>query len=220
MLELDSVILEFGDRRILHDVYLKSEKGKVTGLLGRNGTGKSCIFKILFGDLIASSQSVRINGNALITTSREPSEIRYLPQHSFIPSSLSIKSVLSDFEVSFSNLVHHFPEFQEHYQSKLINLSSGQRRIIEIFIILTSETAFCILDEPFSQIMPLHVNTIKNIITQEKQHKGIILSDHLYQHIIDLCDSIYVINNGKTHLTKSIEDIETLGYARLNIDHQ
>ena len=46
-LEVDSVILDFGSRRILQDVYLKSETGKITGLLGGNGSGKSCLMKII-----------------------------------------------------------------------------------------------------------------------------------------------------------------------------
>jgi ABC-type lipopolysaccharide export system ATPase subunit len=215
LLEIDSVILEFGSRRILQDVYLKSETGKITGLLGRNGTGKSCIFKILFGELISSSQSVRINGNSLIASRRPPQKIRYLPQNSFIPTSLTLKRVLCDFELDFLDMINHFPEFKKHYKSKLINLSSGQRRIIEIFVIVRSQTEFCILDEPFSQVMPLHIETIKKIIEREKTKKGIIITDHMYKHIIELSDDLYVINNGKVYLTKSDRDIETLGYARI-----
>jgi ABC-type sugar transport system ATPase subunit len=49
ILEVDSILLEFDLKRVLQDVYLKSETGKVTGLLGRNGSGKSCLMKILFG---------------------------------------------------------------------------------------------------------------------------------------------------------------------------
>ncbi len=213
LLEIDSVILEFGSRRILQDVYLKSETGKITGLLGRNGTGKSCIFKILFGELMSTSQSVRINGNSLITTKRQPKKIRCLPQSNFIPNYLTIKRALSDFDVDFSDLVMHFPEFKKDYKTKLINLSSGQRRIIEIFVIVTSQTDFCMLDEPFSQIMPLHVETIKSIIEREKINKGIIITDHMYKHITELSDDLYVINNGKTYLTKSDRDLETLGYV-------
>ena len=67
------------------------------------------------------------------------------------------------------------------------------------------------LDEPFSQVMPVHVDTIKKLILREKKNKGIIITDHLYKHIIEICDNLYVINNGKTYLTKSIQDLETLG---------
>lgn len=216
LLEIDSVILEFGIKRVLQDVYLKSETGKITGLLGRNGTGKSCIFKIIFGELQANSQSVRINGKSFISYRRSPDEMRYLPQNSFVPKWLKVSRVMRDFEINFSDLISYFPEFKKHYRSKLNQLSSGQRRILEIFIIVASQTQFCLLDEPFSHVMPLHVKTIMQIIQREKMNKGIIITDHMFHHILDLCDDLYVINNGKTHLTRSISDIETLGYARLN----
>ena len=68
------------------------------------------------------------------------------------------------------------------------------------------------LDEPFSQVMPKHVNPIKSLINNEKNNKGIIITDHLYEHIIDICDDIYVIANGKTYLTKDRSDLIQLGY--------
>ena len=216
ILEVDSVLLEFDSKRILQNVYLKSETDKVTGLLGRNGTGKSCLMKILFGEIIPRDKSIRINGNAILGSNRTPKDLRYLPQKRFIPSSLTVKRIFNDFKLDFEDLIDNFPELEKFYKSKLINLSGGERRIIEIYTILASRTKFCMLDEPFSQIMPIHVNSIKKLILREKENKGIIITDHMFKHIIDICDDLYVINNGKTYLTKSIEDIETLGYARLN----
>lgn len=216
ILEIDSVLLEFGSKRILKDVYLKSETGKVTGVLGRNGTGKSCLMKILFGELIPSDKSIRINGKALITSNRSPKDLRYLPQKRFIPNSLTVERVFNDFKLDFADLIYNFPELEKFYKSKLINLSGGERRIIEIYTILVSQTKFSMLDEPFSQVMPIHIDSIKKLILREKENKGIIITDHMYQHIIDICDDLYVINNEKTYLTRSIEDLETLGYARLN----
>lgn len=219
-LEVDSVILEFGSKRVLQDVYLKIETGKVTGLLGRNGAGKSCLMKIMFGDLIPNNKSIRINGNALVTSNRSPKDLRYLPQKKFIPNSLTIKRIFSDFALDFADLIEIFPEFEKYYKSKLVNLSGGEKRIIEIYTILVSQTKFCMLDEPFSHVMPIHVDAIKKIILREKDNKGIIITDHLYKHIIDICDDLYVIANGKTYLTKDIKDIETLGYARYEQNNQ
>lgn len=216
ILEIDSVLLEFGSKRILKDVYLKSETGKVTGVLGSNGTGKSCLMKILFGELIPSDKSIRINGKALITSNRSPKDLRYLPQKRFVPNSLTIERIFNDFKLDFADLIYNFPELEKFYKSKLINLSGGERRIIEIYTILVSQTKFSMLDEPFSQVMPIHIDSIKKLILREKENKGIIITDHMYQHIIDICDDLYVINNEKTYLTRSIEDLETLGYARLN----
>lgn len=212
ILEMDSVILDFGLKRVLQSVYIKSETGRITGLLGRNGTGKSCLMKILFGELIPTDKSIRINGHHLATTYRSPKDLKYLPQTAFIPRSLTVKRVFSDFKLDFGDLISFFPAFEKFYKSKLIHLSTGERRIIEIYSILASQSKFCMLDEPFSQVMPVHVDTIKKLIVREKENRGIIITDHMYKHIIDICDDLYVISNGKTYLTKSLGDLEALGY--------
>lgn len=214
-LEIDSVMLEFNSKRILQDVYFKSETGKVTGLLGRNGSGKSCLMKIIYGELDPNDKSVRIDGCSLPNRYRNPADIRYLPQSEFIPKSLTVKKIFKNFELDFLDFTNEFPEFEKIYNSKFKSLSGGEQRILEIYSILASKTKFCMLDEPFSQVMPVHVEKIKGLILREKQNKGIIITDHLYQYIIDICDHLYVISNGKTHLTKSLQDIETLGYEKL-----
>ncbi len=215
-LEIDSVLLEFGTRRVLDNVYFKNESGKITGLLGRNGTGKSCLMKIMFGELIPKDKSIRINGNPIYSTYRNPRDLRYLPQVRFVPNSLTVKRVFRDFNLDFGDLVFYFPEFKNYYKSGLKNLSGGERRIVEIYLILASQSKFCMLDEPFSQVMPIHVESIKKLILREKENKGIIITDHMYKHIIDICDDLYVISNGQTYLVKNIEDIEKFGYVRLN----
>ena len=212
-LEVDSVILEFGTKRVLQDVYLKSETAKITGLLGRNGTGKTCLLNIIYGQLSPYDHSVRLNKQALLNSSRSTKDIMYLPQFSFIPKSLTLNRIFNDYKLDFSEFINEFPEFEKYYISKLKKLSGGEQRIVEIYLIISSKTKFCLLDEPFTHVMPLHVDSIKNLILREKKNKGIIITDHLYRHIIDICDDLYVINDGKTYLTNSIQDLETLGYA-------
>ena len=71
------------------------------------------------------------------------------------------------------------------------------------------------LDEPFTHLSPLQIEKIQELLFEEKANKGFIVTDHMDKHIIDVCDNLYVLANGKAHLTKGLEDIETLGYARL-----
>ena len=87
ILEIDSVELSFGDRRILSGVYLAVETGGVTAVLGRNGCGKSCLMKILCGSLRADFRSMRIDG---VWHDRfRADEVRYLAQQGFIPGWLT-----------------------------------------------------------------------------------------------------------------------------------
>lgn len=211
-LEVDSVILEFDKKRILQDVYLKIETGKTTGLLGRNGTGKTCLMNIIYGELETVNKSIRLDGKAIFEGYRNSGIMRYLPQFNFIPKNFKTKRIFEDFNLDFSRFIKYFPEFEKYFNSKIKDLSGGEIRILEIYSILASKTKFCMLDEPFTHVMPVHVDTIKQIISDEKKDKGIIITDHLYEHIIDICDDIYVITNGKTWLAKDRNDFIKLGY--------
>lgn len=214
-LEVDSVLLEFDLRKILSDVYLKCETGKITGLLGRNGNGKTCLMNIICGSLEPQSKSIRFDNITTLIPFKKPELLLYLPQFNFIPEHLTLKRVFNDFEIEFSFFEKLFPDISANYKSPIKLLSGGHRRIIEVFVIVKSKTQFILLDEPFSHIMPLHIEKIKELLIVEKQNKGILMTDHLYQHITSISDSLYVLSNGKTHLTKHLSDIEKLGYAKI-----
>nr|WP_319997663.1 ATP-binding cassette domain-containing protein [uncultured Draconibacterium sp.] len=215
-LEVDSIILEFDQKRVLQNVFLKTETGKTTGILGRNGTGKTCLMNIIYGELKTTNKSIRLDGKAIYDRLISPETLMYLPQFNFIPKNLKTKRIFKDFNLDFSRFIEYFPEFEKYYNSKVKTFSGGEIRILEIYSILASKTKFCMLDEPFSQVMPVHVDTIKKIILEEKKNKGIIITDHLYEHIIDICDDIYVILNGKTYLTRDTNDLIKLGYINKN----
>ena len=211
-LEIDSVILDFGSNRVLQSVYLKCEKGKVTALLGRNGSGKSCLMRILAGELQANDFSIRINETHLPHVVPSSKELKYLPQHSFIPDHLTVKRVCKDFDLDFNDLKNLFPCFNSSFYTKVKHLSGGEKRILEVYAILVSRSDFCTLDEPFSQVMPLHIEAIEHLIEREKKKKGILITDHLYQHVVDICDDLYVLKDGKTNHLKAVEDLSDYGY--------
>tara|TARA_B100000809_G_scaffold116776_1_gene115007 strand:+ start:5903 stop:6571 length:669 start_codon:yes stop_codon:yes gene_type:complete len=215
-LEIDGVILEFKNQKILQDVYLECKTGKIAGLLGSNGTGKTCLMNIIYGNIKLVNSSVRINGKTFLKSYRDPETIKYLPQFSFIPNNLKVNRIFEDFQLDFQldflDFVNLFPDLEKQYNSRFSNLSGGEIRIIEIYCILASKTKFCMLDEPFSQVLPLHVESIKQLIIRKKQNKGILLSDHMYQHIINICDDVYIIKDRKVHLTKDTSDIVKFGY--------
>jgi ABC-type multidrug transport system ATPase subunit len=215
LLEADSIQLTFDGRSILSDIYLTSETGKITGLLGRNGAGKSCLLKIIFGSL-DSEKSVRFDKQSMHQPFKVPELITYLPQFNFIPKQLSLKTVFQDFKLDYSIFENHFPEFNSKYLSSVGSLSGGERRLVELFIILKSKGQFSLLDEPFTHLSPLQIEKAQELILEEKINKGILITDHLHEAVTDICDKLYVLSNGKTHLTKNLEDLERLGYVKWN----
>lgn len=210
-LEIGGIRLLLNERLILSDVFLKVETGDIVGLLGRNGEGKSCLMRITFG-VLAAEKSVSINNVLLHEAYKKPQLIRYLPQHNFIPKYLSLKHIFKDFDVDFSVFSDLFPEFRNRENTKIGHLSGGMFRIVELYVILKSDTQFVLLDEPFTHISPLQIDIIKNLIREESAQKGILITDHLHRHITDVCGRVYALSNGKTHLITQADDLKKLGY--------
>lgn len=213
LLEADSIQLAFDGKSILSDIYLKLETGKITGLLSRNGAGKSCLLKIIFGSL-DSEKSVRFDNQSHPFAYQQPHLIKYLPQFNFIPKQLSLKRIFQDFELDYSLFENRFPEFKSKHQSSIGSLSGGELRLIELYMILKSKVQFALLDEPFTHLSPLQIEKAQALMFEEKINKGILITDHLHEAVRNICDNLYVLSNGKTHLTKNIEDLERLGYVK------
>lgn len=96
--------------------------------------------------------------------------------------------------------------------TRIGELSGGEQRILECFIILRSPARFILLDEPFSQIAPLHVATLQTLIRQEKATKGILLTDHMYRHVTGIADRLYVMADGQAYPCENDEDLVRRGY--------
>lgn len=212
VLEFDSLELSYDTRTILSGIYMKCEVGEIIGVLGRNGSGKSSMMKIVFGSMKGSHQSIRINGESLPPNHLPKKLIGYLPQESLLPSFISIRKAFRLFGINEGEIIADFPEIKDFLQFTCKQLSGGYQRIVEAMLILKSRAPFCILDEPFSGLMPAHIERLKQIIVNEKSKKGIILTDHLYRHVLSITDRLYLLTNGKTYPVTGEDDLVMRGY--------
>lgn len=199
-------------RIILSDIHLQCHQHRVTGLLGRNGSGKSCLFQIIYG-LLPAEKSIQLNGRTLYDAYRHPNLITCLPQFHFIPKRETISGIFKNFGLDPAAFVHSFPEFQTRSSTAMGQLSTGERRLVEIFTIVKSRSGFSLLDEPFSNLSPIQTEKVMQLITKETVNKGFLVTDHQYQQVMTISDSIYVLKNGKTHFATTSEDLALLGYT-------
>lgn len=212
ILEFDSVELSFDGRKILSGVYMKCQQGEVVGILGRNGSGKSSLMKVVFGVLEAEHKSVRINGISLQGDYLRKRQIAYLPQDPLIPSYVTLGTAFKLYGVETKDIIAAFPDVKKYLSFRPYELSGGWTRLIESMMVLQSSAPFCFLDEPFTGLMPIHIETLKNIIARIKSSKGVIISDHMHRHVTELSDRIYVITDGRTIEVKEREQLVELGY--------
>ena len=210
--ELDNVELYFKNKRILNGIYLKAETGKVTGILGSNGCGKSCLLNIAFGILKPKYKLVRWDNTPVLKPLYLTKRVKYLPQYNFIPNAMKLSKALKLYGIEWSLFASDFESFDIYKNYRFRSLSGGERRLIEAYIILKSESDLVLLDEPFSHLSPLHIETLKSIIETEKTSKAIIITDHMYRHIIDVSDTIYLLKNGSTKLIQNLNELEDYKY--------
>lgn len=210
---VDSVVVRFGDKTVLSGGYITSETGMVTGLLGRNGAGKSCMFRALMGGL-------RVE-NVMVSMDEKPVDrqvigrfIKYLPQGRLLPESISLHRAFELYGVNYWSFVNRFPKYSRFYDSHIWELSGGEARLVELYLILLSEAPFYILDEPFSQIDPVSIESVQELIRERSKDHGIIVTDHNYEAISSVADSLFVIADGYTNQVHSREDLVRHGYLR------
>ncbi|WP_246288439.1 P-loop NTPase family protein [Winogradskyella costae] len=137
---------------------------------------------------------------------------QYLPQYNFIPGGMKLSFIFKLYSVDWDIFIEHFKGFSIYKNSRFNALSGGERRILETYIILKTKSEIVFLDEPFSHLSPLHIETVKTLIAEEKQTKIIIISDHMYKHIIEASDTIYLLKNGTTKKIDRLTELEDYNY--------
>lgn len=211
---VDSVVVRFGQKTVLSGGYITSETGTVTGLLGRNGAGKSCMFRALMGGFRVENVMVSIDekpvGRQIIGH-----VIKYLPQGRLIPEGMKLHRAFDLYGVNYWTFVNRFPKFSRHYYSPIYELSCGEARLAELYLILHSDAPFYILDEPFTQVDPVNIEDVKVMIRERAKDHGIIITDHNYDAISKVADNLFVIADGYTNPVISQEDLVRHGYLRV-----
>lgn len=212
-LHIDSLTKSYGDKVVLSDIFLTCEKGQIKGLIGRNGSGKTTLLKIVFGTEKGNTKFIRVGKKVIRNVSDGRGLINYLPQDNFLPNNIKIRTLINLFlnkenrEVLFSN-EHVKPLLNKKNQ----DLSGGERRIIEILLIIHSNAQFVLLDEPFNGVSPIIRDYIIEYIKKRKSSKGFIITDHDFKNVIGLADKIVFLDKGFLRELNDKSELVELGY--------
>ena len=190
-------------------------QGSSMGLVGANGAGKSTLFKCIMGmDLFDSGELLwdeQILSDSHSSSQRRRNGISYLAQEHWLFSDLNVmdnliavaellsipKTTAKEKAIKSLEVVG----LSEHQSQNVMSLSGGEKKRLEIARLLLENPQLILLDEPFAGLDPKAIRLLKELI-EELKSNGIqfIISDHQVAHVLDLCDEIYLLHQGKNLL--------------------
>lgn len=216
MLEFKNVTKKFNNITAVDNISFKLDNGKVLGIVGRNGAGKSTIFRMILRLIEPNEGSILFNDKEidqkiLNSFGYLPEEGSLIPHHSVVDiceyyGSLKLMNK-SDIHNSLSTWLEEF-NISEHFRTIIKNLSKGNRQKIQFIVSVLHNPNFIILDEPFSGLDPISVEELeKAILKLKSEGKTIIFSSHIMSHVENICDEILMLHKGKILLNGDLKEI-------------
>ncbi|MEW6673745.1 MAG: LPS export ABC transporter ATP-binding protein [Thermodesulfobacteriota bacterium] len=227
-LALENLIKRYHGRQVVDSVSLSVASGDVVGLLGPNGAGKTTTFYMTVGMVKPDGGHVFLNDENITDCPmyrRAQKGVGYLPQEASIFRKLTVEqnimAILEVLSISRAEQKERASRLlaelgiQHLAKQRASVLSGGERRRLEISRSLATDPSFILLDEPFAGIDPLAVNDIRAIIKQLKGRGiGILISDHNVRETLGVCDSAYILNDGRVIESGPPEKIAASEIAR------
>ena len=215
LVEFKNLSKNYGTKQALVDVNITFEKGKIYGLLGPNGSGKTTMIKIINDLLQPSGGEILVNGKEPGIESKKI--ISYLPERTYLNMNMKVSELIQFFK-------EFYDDFDEEKATKLLeklkinktdrlkNMSKGTKEKVQLIMVMSRKAELYILDEPIGGVDPASRDYILDtILTNFNEGASIIICTHLIADIEKILDQVIFINQGKIVLN---EDADTIRNKR------
>lgn len=203
-IEVKNVSKKFGDNYVLKDINLTFEEGKIYGLVGRNGSGKTVLLKLLCAFYTPTTGEILFDGKNIIKNKKFPPSTRCLIEKpNFLPDLTgyenlkllaSIENKIGDKEIM--DTIEKL-NLKEEINKKYSKYSLGTKQKLGIAQVLMEDPKLIVLDEPLNGIENETAKEVRKILNEEKKKdKIIIVASHIKEDIDTLADVVYNIDNG------------------------
>lgn len=211
VLECNNLTKQFNQLCALKSINLKIPRGKIVGLLGPNGSGKTTFIKLINGLLIPTSGELKING--LVPCTETKARVSYLPDQNYLKEWMKL-SRLIDF---FCDFYSDFEKEKAYEMMKRLNLdpnvplkslSKGMKEKVQLILVMSRNSDLYCLDEPIAGVDPASREYILNtIISNYSDNATILLSTHLISDVEMILDDAIFLQYGCVTMYQSVETL-------------
>jgi ABC-2 type transport system ATP-binding protein len=227
-ISIENVSKSYDSVNAVSGVNLRVRQGAVLGLLGPNGAGKTTTIRMVMNILVPDEGAILVLGKPVSDETRD--SIGYLPEERGLYPRMKVRAL-----IIFLAALHGLSEAEadrrarewldrfelgEWSEKKIVDLSKGMQQKVQFITSVIHRPPIVILDEPFSGLDPVNAATIKDVMLEMRDHGStVILSSHRMEQVEKMCDSICLINHGRSVLDGDLRAIkQSYGKNTVNIE--
>ena len=211
VLEIKNVHKKYLSHSVLEGVGFSIPRGKIVGLLGPNGCGKTTILKLISGLLQLDEGEIRING--ICPGQQTKSMISYLPERSYLNDWMKISDILnlfSDFYADFDRerAEQMLTDLKISKEEKLKTMRKGTKEKVQLILVMSRRASLYLLDEPIGGVDPATREYILHTILKNfDENSSILITTHLIQDVETIFDQVLFLNQGKIVIDGEVDEI-------------
>jgi len=211
LLNIKNLNKSYKDKKVLKNINLKITEGKIIGLLGKNGTGKSTLIKLINDLLTPDSGEILIKGKNIGVESKKI--ISYLPERTYLDKSLTVEETLIYFDEFYDNFdikksKKLLKDLDLDINLKLSKMSKGMQEKVCLVLVMSRQADIYILDEPLGGVDPATRDYILDtILNNFNENASVIISTHLISDIERILDEVVFIDKGKIILHETADEL-------------
>ena len=218
MIDVRDLSKRYGDLLAIDHVSFTAQKGEIVGFLGPNGAGKTTTMRIITGFLPATSGTVTVDGFDIFDDAHEVRKrIGYLPENPPLYSDMTVTSYL-EFVGRIKGVARAaLPDAVERVVRRcgltevtrrvLGHLSKGFRQRVGLAQALIHEPGVLVLDEPTIGLDPRQIREIRSLVRELAGERTVILSTHILQEVMQICQKVVIISDGRVVVEDQIENL-------------
>lgn len=215
MIEVNNVSFEIDNKKILNDINLKIPEGKIYGIIGPNGVGKTTLLRCLTGIYETTTGFIKYDGKNVYDNPNVKEIIGYVADENIIHPNFRVNEIIKFYKYSYKMFDEKkFKELNEIFKIPerkfIFQLSKGMKMRLSIMLALSIHAKYLILDEPTSGLDAILKNKLLKIFVDEvyDNNTTIIISSHHLNELERICDDVAILDNGVISYENSLENMK------------
>ena len=201
----------YGSKIALSDVNLTLESGKIIGLLGPNGSGKTTMIKLINGLLVPSQGLLTIAGE--MPGVKTKSFISYLPERMYLGNWMRVNDIMNFFEDFYEDFdrnraMEMLDSLHIQASDQIRHMSKGTKEKVQLILVMSRDAQLYVLDEPIGGVDPAARDYIlRTILTNYNEDASVLICTHLIADVENVLDRVLFLQNGQITLNASVDEI-------------